>query len=44
MCDIKVKDRIPSKDWMTQCQYYSKTGCDGMGGMGTCCEKKTMIG
>jgi len=26
---------------MTESEYYSKTGC---GGMGMCCEKKTMTG
>ena len=35
---------LPSIEMLTntkQCQYYSGTGCDGMG---MCCEKKTMIG
>ena len=47
MCDVKVKDRVLSKELRGRLGlddiswYYSKTGCIGMG---MCCEKKTMIG
>jgi len=50
MSNVKVKDRVPSKelrerlgidDIILILSYYSKTGCDGMG---ICCEKKTLIG
>jgi len=47
MCDIKVKDRVPSKELRERLGigdiilFYSKTSCDGMG---MCCEKKTVIG
>jgi len=46
MSGIKVKDWVPivvkrETRIRWQFQYYSKTGCDGMG---MCCKKKTMIG
>jgi len=47
MCNVKVKDRVPSKEFRERLEIddiiliYSKTGCDGMG---MCCEKKPLIG
>ena len=47
MCDVKVKDRVPSKELRETLglgdiiSALQQTGCDGMG---MCCEKKTMIG
>ena len=36
-----IPARFENWNLVTQCQYYSITGCDGMG---MCCEKKTMAG
>ena len=47
MCNVKVKDRVPSKELRERLgidyniDTNSKTGCDVMG---MCCEKKTLIG
>jgi len=46
MCNIKVKDRVPSKELRERLEIddiiliLSKTGCNGMG---MCCKKKTLI-
>ena len=42
MCDIKVKDRVPSKE-LTE-RLGLDDGKTGGVGMDICCEKKTMIG
>ena len=47
MCNVKVKDRLPSKELRERLRIddiiliLSKTGRDGMS---MCCEKKTLIG
>jgi len=47
MCNVKVKDRVPSKELRERLGIdyiiliLQQTGCDGMG---MCCEKKTLIG
>jgi len=46
MCDIKVKDRVPSKELRERLGTddnlgTTATGCDGTG---MCCKKKTLIG
>ena len=47
MCGVKLKDRLPSKELKERlgiddiALVFSRTGCVGMG---TCCEKKIMIG
>ena len=49
MCDVKVKDRVSSKESRDRLGIddiililgYSKTSCDGMS---MCCEKKTLTG
>jgi len=38
MCDVKVKDRVPSKELREAVfEYCGKTGCVGMG---LCCKKE----
>jgi len=47
MCDVKVKDRVPSKELRERLGkddivlILQQNRCDGMG---MCCEKKTLIG
>ena len=47
MCNVKVKDRVPSKELRERLgidditSYNSKTGCDGMV---MSCKKKTLTG
>jgi len=43
MCNVKVEDRVPSKELRERLgiDYYGKIGCNGMG---MCCDKKTLIG
>ena len=47
MCNVKVKDRVPSKELRERLGvddinwYYSKTGCNGMG---MCCERRHWLG
>jgi len=38
MCNVKVKDRVPSKE------LRERLGIDDSDGMRMCCEKKTLIG
>jgi len=46
MCDIKVNDRVPTKELRERLglddisSVLQQTGCEDMG---MCCEKKTMI-
>jgi len=47
MCNVKVKDRVPSKELRERLEIddiiliLQQNRCDGMG---MCCEKKTLIG
>jgi len=47
MCNVKVKDRVPSKELRERLGIddiilvLQQTGCNGMG---MCCKKKTLIG
>ena len=47
MCNVKEKDRVPSKELRERLEIddimliLQQAGCDGMG---MCCEKKTLIG
>jgi len=47
MCNVKVKDRVPSKELRERLEIddiiliLQQNRCNGMG---MCCEKKTLIG
>jgi len=47
MCNVKVKDRVPSKEFRERLGIddiiliLQQTGCNGMG---MCCKKMTLIG
>jgi len=44
MCDVKVKDRVPSKELRERLGIILVLQPKGCVGMGMCCEKKTLIG